>query len=96
MGEVKVETGSTSSKINNISSAGSNIKFNVTNDSLDSTNISPFVGFASAIELVSSAMSNYSSIVTQDATAMNNAVEDFSDNDQNLANQINQNTSGLN
>lgn len=92
MSEIKVETSSTSSEINQISNAGSNIKFTPSNSSLDDTNISPFTGFAAATETLSNAISNYCSIVTQDATAMQTAVKDFEDNDNNIAGQISNNS----
>ena len=44
MSEIKVETGSASSEINQISNAGSNIKFNPSNSSLEDTNLSHLQG----------------------------------------------------
>lgn len=92
MGEVKVETGSTSSKISNISSTGGDVKLDSSNDSFSGTNIDPFTGFAGAMEILTNAVSNYNSIISQDAKAMQNAVDDFEDNDNDIANQINGNT----
>ncbi|EJD92744.1 TIGR04197 family type VII secretion effector [Staphylococcus epidermidis] len=92
MSEIKVETDSASSEINQISNAGSNIKFNPSNSSLEDTNLSPFTGFAAAADTLSSAISNYSAIVTQDAAAMQTAVRDFEDNDNNIAGQIGDNS----
>ena len=94
MGEIKVETGTTSSKISNITSAGTARQYDAINDSLETTNISPFVEFAAASESLSKAIANYSTIVTQDAKAMQSAVNDFNDNDQYIAGQIN-NSQGL-
>ena len=53
MGEIKVETGTTSSKISNITSAGTAMQYDAINDSLETTNISPFVEFAAASESLS-------------------------------------------
>ncbi len=93
MGEVKVETGSMTSKISGISNSGANVKIETVSNSLSGTDISPFTDFAGAIETLTSAVANYSSIITQDAKAMQNAVDDFENNDNNMANQISENTS---
>ncbi|MCG1981756.1 TIGR04197 family type VII secretion effector [Staphylococcus epidermidis] len=92
MGEVKVETGSTSGKISKISSSGTNVKLDSVNNTLSGTDISPFTDFAGAIETLTSAVSNYNSIITQDAKAMQTAVDDFESNDKDIANQISENT----
>ncbi|MCG7337696.1 TIGR04197 family type VII secretion effector [Staphylococcus sp. ACRSN] len=92
MGEVKVETGSTSGKISEISNSGANVKLSSVSNALSGTDISPFTDFAGAIETLNSAVANYSSIITQDAKAMQTAVDDFENNDNDMANQISENT----
>ncbi|HBI0983590.1 TPA: TIGR04197 family type VII secretion effector [Staphylococcus aureus] len=87
MGEIKVETSSTIGKIESISNAGSNVSFDNVSDSLEYTNISPFTGFAASSTLTT-AISNYHSIITQDTEAMKTAVNDFRDKDADIAGQI--------
>ncbi|EOB8795784.1 TIGR04197 family type VII secretion effector [Staphylococcus aureus] len=91
MGEIKVETSSTIGKIESISNAGSNISFDDVSDSLEYTNISPFTGFAAASSTLTTAISNYHSIITQDTEAMKTAVNDFRDKDADIAGQIDEN-----
>ncbi|ALN77760.1 MULTISPECIES: TIGR04197 family type VII secretion effector [Staphylococcus] len=92
MVEVKLETASTSDLVNNISNSGDKVTFNNVTDTLDNTNITPFIGYAAAIQTLSNAINNYNGIITQDAQAMAETIIDFEQNDQNISSQIYSNT----
>lgn len=93
MGEVKVETGSLTGKINDISNAGSNVKFDGGNVDLSETDINPFVDFKEASALLETAINNYSTIISQDSKAMQNVVDEIEKTDNDMASQIEQNSS---